>query len=137
MEENYLFLAYHELDKCTIYLYVDVCAVFCLLVIPPPSEIEVIDASESQLSLAWIKVNTPPDYYIIYWRTDNGPEYNVTTSSDDNSYILNDDRLTPATMYYISATAVTWYNTSDPSNTTYAGTGLSSVLNSSSEFAIF
>ena len=85
---------------------------------------EVLDASESQLTLAWLHVNTPPDYYIIYWKTDNGPEYNVSTPSDDNSYILNDDSLTPATMYYISVTAVTWHNTSDRSNTIYAGTGM-------------
>ena len=85
---------------------------------------EVIDASESQLTLTWVQAN-PPDYYIIYWKTVNGPEYNVSTPSDDNSYILNDDRLTPATMYYISVTAVTWYKTSDKSNTTYAGTGMS------------
>ena len=109
---------------------------FCILVTPPPSDVEVIDASESQLSLAWLQVN-PPDYYIIYWEPENGSEYNVRTPSDDNSYILNDDRLTPATMYYISVTAVTWYNTSDRSNTTYAGTGLSSVLHSSTDFDIF
>ena len=86
-----------------------------------------MDASESQLSLAWLQVNTPPDYYNIYWKTENGNEYSVTTPSDDNSYILNDDSLTAATMYYISVTAVTWYKTSDRSNIIYVGTGASSI----------
>ena len=95
----------------------------CLLAIDPPSNLNVTNALESQLSLTWSQEGVV-NQFTIYWKIENGNEYNITIPGDATSYLLNDTSLTAATMYYISMTASARFNTSDRSNTIFAGTGM-------------
>ena len=58
------------------------------------------------------------DNFILYWKTEHGPEYNISTESSQTYFFLHDDRITLATWYYISLVAVAGEETSNRSDTT-------------------
>ena len=89
----------------------------------PPSNLRVTHALESQLSLTWNQIGVV-DNTTIYWKVENGSESNITIPGEETSFLL-DDSLTPATMYYISMTAVVGFSITSRSDTISAGTGLS------------
>ena len=55
------------------------------------------------------------DEFIIYWKTEHGPEYNISTGSNQTEYHLY-DKITSATWYYISLVAVAGEETSNRSD---------------------
>ena len=65
--------------------------------------------------------------FIIYLKTEHGPEYNISTGSTGSYYrfdfTISDSRMTPATWYNISLVAVAGEETSERSDTIRAGTG--------------
>ena len=85
--------------------------------IPPPSDLLAVKGWEVYYFDLYWNQEGPIDEFVVYWKTDHGPEYNMSTGSSETSYRLSDRRITPATWYYISLQAVAGEETSDRSDT--------------------
>ena len=79
-------------------------------------------AFEGILSIWWNQDGVV-DQFIIYWKTKNGPEYNISTGNNVTRFAIRDDRIMSATYYYISVVAVAGEETSNRSDTERAKTG--------------
>ena len=77
---------------------------------------------EGHFDLGWTQ-DGEFEEFIVYWKTENGPEYNTSSQTDYNVhddeiiYRLRDDRITSGTWYYVSLVAVAGEETSSRSNT--------------------
>ena len=91
-------------------------------VIPRPSNLTAEDAREGLFQLSWTQEGVM-DEFIIHWKTENGPEYNTSTDSNQIEFNVSDSRITSATWYYISVVAVAGEETSSTSDTLRVGTG--------------
>ena len=88
-------------------------------VVNTPTNLKKSSEYSTYIKLAWDHEGEV-DEFIIYWRTDIGMEYNISTANDDTKYKLED--LTPATLYYISVAAVYGGDVSERSESIYEGT---------------
>ena len=97
--------------------------IHCLIsVVHPPSDLFVTYALESELLLTWYQIGEV-DHFTLYWKAEHGSEYNMTIPGNETVVLLNDS-LTPATMFYISLAAVIGFHTSSRSHTVLAATGM-------------
>ena len=85
-----------------------------------PSNLRELIPFSDRILLTWDHEGEV-DEFIIYWRTESGMEYNISTANDNTKYTLRD--LTPATMYYISVAAVLGGDLSERSESIHEGTG--------------
>ena len=87
-----------------------------------PLNLRRISARKTTIELAWNQEGNV-DKFILYWKTESGTEYNISTQTNRTTIYLQHPTLTPATMYYISVAAVSGGDISERSETIYKGTG--------------
>ena len=81
----------------------------------------IVDEWEGELYLSWNQEGVVEEF-ILYWKIENGVEYNISTDSSQTEFTLSDCKLTPATWYYISLVAVVGEETSNRSHILRVGT---------------
>ena len=93
-----------------------------LLSVNRPSNLDKISARRQTIELGWEQEGIV-DNFIVYWKTESGTEYNISTQTNRTTIYLQHPSLTPATVYYISVAAVRGGSISERSETIYEGTG--------------